>query len=79
MMQIGDFGMSRNLEDNNYYITHGGKIPVQVDCPRSKCSIVFKLYGAFTVEPQKRLFLIGDLLAQVEMYTRGHFGLAGIE
>ena len=31
--QIGDFGMSRDLEDNNYYITHGGKIPVKWTAP----------------------------------------------
>jgi len=25
--------MSRDLEDNNYYITHGGKIPVKWTAP----------------------------------------------
>lgn len=33
IVQIGDFGMSRDLEDNNYYITHGGKIPVKWTAP----------------------------------------------
>lgn len=32
-MQIGDFGMSRDLEQSNYYITHGGKIPVKWTSP----------------------------------------------
>ena len=32
-MQIGDFGMSRDLEDENYYISHGGKIPVKWTAP----------------------------------------------
>ena len=32
-LQIGDFGMSRDLEDNSYYITHGGKIPVKWTAP----------------------------------------------
>lgn len=33
--KIGDFGMSRNLEDSNYYITHGGKIPVKWTAPEA--------------------------------------------
>ena len=32
-MQIGDFGMSRDLEDENFYISHGGKIPVKWTAP----------------------------------------------
>ena len=35
-LQIGDFGMSRDLEDNNYYITHGGEIPVKWTAPEVK-------------------------------------------
>ena len=31
--QIGDFGMSRDLEDENYYVSHGGKIPVKWTAP----------------------------------------------
>ena len=31
--QIADFGMSRNLLDENYYITSGGKIPVKWTAP----------------------------------------------
>ena len=33
IMQISDFGMSRNLMDENYYISHGGKIPVKWTAP----------------------------------------------
>ena len=36
--QIGDFGMSRDLEDNHYYITHGGKIPVKWTAPEVQCA-----------------------------------------
>ena len=32
-MQISDFGMSRNLMDENYYVSHGGKIPVKWTAP----------------------------------------------
>ena len=32
-IQIGDFGMSRDLMDESYYISHGGKIPVKWTAP----------------------------------------------
>jgi len=32
-VQVADFGMSRDLEDENYYISHGGKIPVKWSAP----------------------------------------------
>ena len=32
-MQVADFGMSRDLEDENYYISRGGKIPVKWTAP----------------------------------------------
>ena len=32
-LQIGDFGMARDLEESNYYIAHGGKIPVKWTAP----------------------------------------------
>jgi len=31
--QIADFGMCRDLLDDNYYITSGGKIPVKWTAP----------------------------------------------
>ncbi|XP_064406652.1 probable LIM domain-containing serine/threonine-protein kinase DDB_G0286997 isoform X2 [Halichondria panicea] len=33
--KIGDFGMSRDLEQSNYYITHGGIIPVKWTAPEA--------------------------------------------
>ena len=32
-VQIADFGMSRDLANDNYYITSGGKIPVKWTAP----------------------------------------------
>ena len=32
-LQISDFGMSRNLMDENCYISHGGKIPIKWTAP----------------------------------------------
>ena len=31
--QVADFGMSRDLMDETYYISHGGKIPVRWTAP----------------------------------------------
>jgi len=33
ILKIADFGMSRDLLDENYYITSGGKIPVKWTAP----------------------------------------------
>jgi hypothetical protein len=32
-LQIADFGLARDLENENYYISHGGKIPVKWTAP----------------------------------------------
>ena len=32
-IQISDFGMSRDLEEGTYYVSHGGKIPVKWTAP----------------------------------------------
>ncbi|XP_064406658.1 tyrosine-protein kinase Fes/Fps-like isoform X4 [Halichondria panicea] len=33
--KIGDFGLSRDLEDESYYISHGGEIPVKWTAPEA--------------------------------------------
>ena len=40
--QIGDFGMSRDLADETYYVSQGGKIPVKWTAPEA---IHFKKYS----------------------------------
>ena len=37
-VQIADFGMSRDLMDENYYISSGGKIPVKWTAPEVRAS-----------------------------------------
>ena len=32
-IQIADFGLSRDLMDEDYYVSHGGKIPVKWTAP----------------------------------------------
>ena len=32
-LQISDFGMARDLDESNYYISHGGKVPVKWTAP----------------------------------------------
>eukprot|EP00731_Ephydatia_muelleri_P018643 Em0011g683a len=33
--KIGDFGLSRNLDNENYYVSHGGAIPVKWTAPEA--------------------------------------------
>ena len=33
LLQISDFGMSRNLENDSYYLSKGGMIPVKWTAP----------------------------------------------
>jgi len=42
-MQVADFGMCRDLEDENYYISHGGKIPVKWSAPEA---LLYRKYSA---------------------------------
>ena len=37
-IQIADFGMSRSLLDESYYVSHGGKIPVKWTAPEVNLS-----------------------------------------
>ena len=32
-MQIADFGMARDLDDEQYYVAHGGQVPVKWTAP----------------------------------------------
>ena len=41
-MQIADFGMSRDLADENYYISRGGEVPVKWTAPET---IYYKKYS----------------------------------
>ena len=41
-LQIADFGMSRNLADESYYVSQGGLIPVKWTAPEA---IHFKKYS----------------------------------
>ena len=33
--QVADFGMSRDLADENYYVSQGGKVPVKWTAPEA--------------------------------------------
>ena len=41
-IQIADFGMSRDLIDENYYVTSGGKIPLKWTAPEV-CELIATL------------------------------------
>ena len=40
ILQIADFGMARNLMDNDYYTSHGGQIPVKWTAPEVGLSLL---------------------------------------
>ena len=40
--QIADFGMSRVLQDTEYYVSHGGKIPLKWTAPEA---LYYKKYS----------------------------------
>ena len=42
VIQIADFGMSRDLIDENYYVTSGGKIPLKWTAPEV-CGLIATL------------------------------------
>ena len=39
-LQIADFGMSRELLDENYYVSHGGKIPIRWTAPEASLLLI---------------------------------------
>ena len=41
-IQIGDFGLSRDLNKENFYVSHGGKIPVKWTAPEA---LQYRLYS----------------------------------
>ncbi|XP_019855622.1 PREDICTED: serine/threonine-protein kinase STE20-like isoform X2 [Amphimedon queenslandica] len=60
--KIGDFGMSRDLEDENYYVSHGGKVPVKWTAPEA---LLYKKYA-----PTTDVWSYGAVL--YEMWSLGH-------
>jgi ephrin-B len=60
--KVGDFGMSRDLEDENYYVSQGGKIPVKWTAPEA---LQYKKYA-----PPSDVFSYGALL--YEIWSLGH-------
>ena len=38
-LQIADFGMSRDLEDDNYYTSSGGLIPIKWTAIEVRCAM----------------------------------------
>ena len=42
MIQIADFGLSRDLQKETFYISHGGKVPVKWTAPEA---LSYRLYS----------------------------------
>ena len=41
VVQIADFGMSRDLSDSDYYVSHGGKIPIKWTAPEVTKELIY--------------------------------------
>ena len=57
--QIADFGMARDVSDNNYYVTTGGKIPLKWTSPEVAKLIIIDI-----------VFLLSSSMCYRQYFTR---------
>ena len=50
-VQIADFGMSRDLQDENNYISHAEKIPIKWTAPEVSKLLILYIVILETVQP----------------------------
>ena len=43
LLQISDFGMSRDLLDENYYVSRGGMVPVKWTAPEVCITVLMQM------------------------------------
>ena len=68
--QIGDFGLSRDLDENPYYITHKGTIPLKWSAPevrQSPCG----LHLTILYHKPSQAFMYGKFSTSSDVYSYG--------
>ena len=60
--QIADFGMARDVADDNYYVTTGGKIPVRWTSP--EVHIYIATYDGYVLQTH-HIRTIGNILQEI--------------
>ena len=76
-MQIADFGMSRDLEDDSCYIVSGGKIPVKWTAP--EVLLLYTIHGKFwwwkiLANLANHELITNFFLTNIHRYTENVFG-----
>ena len=74
--QIADFGMARDLSDENFYVSHGGEIPVKWTAPEVttfyaayyNCKFGVLIYRHLTIRDTPLPVMCGALVVSCMRY-----------
>ena len=71
MSQIADFGMARDLEDEDYYVSHGGQVPVKWTAPEVCPYSIIYMHNVMYAEvcPYSIIYMHNVMYAEVCPYS----------